>query len=403
VAQVALSVAVVPTAVELAWNILRPAILGPGFPVNEFLTARLDLNDAGKDPAGAAARFSTLRTELVRQLRAEPGITAVTMSESKPFEERGMDVEADSSGSAQGPQSVAFNQVDSAFFDVFGIRLLAGRGFEPVDNDPQRGTILVNRSFANRVFAGESPLGRTVRVDGRNAPATRYEIVGLVDNQFAYSDQATIYRPLTQGRTLKEVKEAAGFVAAREAGEVLSVHLAIHMGPAVSPDFASRLSEITAAIAPALRVDDVQPLNEIYFFLSLPTYIMGSLPALVALGVLLFATAGIYTRMSFAVVQRRREIGIRSALGASPQRLVAGIFRSVLVPVSAGVALGGLTALLLDFYLSPVLPFGAEGGPRLPWILPAAEAFVLLMGVIALLGPVRRTLQVDAVEALREG
>jgi ABC-type antimicrobial peptide transport system permease subunit len=184
-------------------------------------------------------------------------------------------------------------------------------------------------------------------------------------------------------------------------GDILSVQLAIHMGSAVPPDFASRLREVTAAIAPALHIEDVQSLNEIYFSLSLPEYVIGSFPALVALGVLLFATVGIYTRMSFDVVQRRREIGIRAALGASPQKLVAGIFRSVFVPVLVGVALGGLTALLLDFYFSPVLS-GAEGGQRLPWILPAAEAFVLLMGVVALLGPVRRTLQLDATEALRE-
>ncbi|MBI4473566.1 MAG: hypothetical protein HY646_12935, partial [Acidobacteria bacterium] len=63
--------------------------------------------------------------------------------------------------------------------------------------------------------------------------------------------------------------------------------------------------------------------------------------AALALGIVLFSVAGIYTLMAFTVVQRRREIGIRSARGASPQRLVLVIFRRVLVPVSAGVALGG--------------------------------------------------------------
>jgi ABC-type antimicrobial peptide transport system permease subunit len=74
----------------------------------------------------------------------------------------------------------------------------------------------------------------------------------------------------------------------------------------------------------------------------------------------------------------------------------------VLVPVSAGVALGGATALLLNFYLSPLL-FGRDSGQPLPWILPAAEAFILLVGVLAVLGPTRRALGVDPVEILREG
>ena len=151
-----------------------------------------------------------------------------------------------------------------------------------------------------------------------------------------------------------------------------------------------------------MRIDDLQSLGEIYWYLSLPEYIGGSGLAALALGIVLFSVAGIYTLMAFAVVQRRREIGIRSALGASPLRLMLGIFRKVLVPVSVGVAVGGLAALLLDFYLSPVLFPVAEGGRPLPWVLPAAEVFVLLVGVIALFGPVRNALSVDPVESIRE-
>ncbi len=387
-AQVALAVALVPASVELAWNNLRPIVLGPGFEIEEFLTARLDMNGgntAGGEPrAAAAARFRSLRDQVVQRVEAEPGVTAVTTSAFKPFEERNLSVEVDLTDSRVGRGSVAFNQVDSVFFHVFEIPLLAGRGFEPRDNDPEAGTVLVNRSFASDVLEGENPLGRTVRVTGRNAAATRYEIVGLVENQFAHSGQPTIYRPLG------------------EDGETLFVHLAIQTGPTVPVGLASRLRTITASLDPALGVDDVQPLDEIYFFLSLPGIIIGSGPAAVALGVLLFAAVGIYTQMSFAVVERRREIGIRSALGASPRRLVAGMFRSVFVPVLASATLGTVAALVLEFYLPPLL-FGSAAGARpLPWILPAAEAFVFLMGLAALFGPVRRTLEVDATEALRE-
>ncbi len=384
VAQVALAVAVAPTAAEFAWQELRPAILGPGFPVKEFLTARLDLT-ANAEPASATERFNALSAEVVRQLEAEPGVTAVTVSQFKPMEEENVTVEVESTGRA--PQSVNFNQVDAAFFKVFAMRLLAGRGFEAVDSDPQRGTILVNRSFVETVLAGGEALGRTVRVPRGNA---RYQIVGIVDNQFAYSGEPSIYRPLTA---------AAHF---RQNSAPLSLHVAMRMGPVLPAGFAVRLHQIATALDPSLHVDDIQPLEEIYFFLSLPDYIAGSLPVVVALGVLLFATVGIYTRMSFDIVQRRREIGIRAALGASPLNLVLGIFRSVFVPVSIGVGLGGLTALILDFYLSPSL-FGTGANRPLPWILPAAEAFILLIGLLALFGPVRRTLQVDATEALREG
>jgi hypothetical protein len=299
-----------------------------------------------------------------------------------------VDVAGPGSGLVQDRKSAAFNQVDGAFFGAFGIPLLAGRGFEP--GDPQGSAILVNRSFVNRVLAGGNPLGRTVRVLDRNGTAAGYEIVGLVGDQFAQSSAATMYRPL------------APVTAVPEPGAVLSVRLAMHTASPISSRLENRLREIAAALDPALRVDDIQTLDEIYWYRSLGEYIEGSGLAALALGVLLFSVAGIYTLMAFTVVQRRREIGIRSALGASPLRLVLGIFRRVLVPVSAGAALGGLTALLLDFYLSPWL-FVQEGGRPLPWILPAAEAFILLVGLTAVFGPTRRVLGVDAVEALREG
>ncbi len=377
VAQVALSVAVLPTAVELAWSMLRPAILGPGFPVKEYMTARLDF-PGGADPVASAVQLNAMTAEVARRLRAQPGVLAVTVSQYKPFGEQGVLVELDS----KEPQEASVNRVDSAFFSAFGIRLLAGRGFEAIDNDEQRGTILVNRSFVDRVFPGENPVGRRVRVRPRGGQPTLYEIVGLVDNQFAYSDQATIYRPLTPSTAL------------------LALNLAARMGPAPAPSFAMQLRDLTSAIDPKLTVDDVEPLNDVYFFLSLVEYIFGSVPALATLGVLLFATVGIYTQMSFEIVQRRREIGIRAALGASPRNLIAGIFRSVFTPVLIGVAVGAVVALALNFYLTPLL---FSTGRPLPWILPAAEAFVILMGVLALFGPVRRTLKVDATEALREG
>jgi hypothetical protein len=97
VVQVALSVAAVPIVAEVAWETMRPAILGPGFDAREFLTARLALELHGSSDA-VAARFRAVRTELIRQLESEPGVTAVTMSETVPFEERDVLIEVDGAG-----------------------------------------------------------------------------------------------------------------------------------------------------------------------------------------------------------------------------------------------------------------------------------------------------------------
>jgi hypothetical protein len=288
------------------------------------------------------------------------------------------------------PESVPLNRVDGTFFDAFDLQLLAGRGLEPAGDVPG-GAVLVNRAFAARVTAGADPLGRRVRVLSRSGPETSYEIVGLVADQFAGGGQPTMYRPLPAAD------------AVPPPGGTLVVHLMMHTGPTLPAGFAMRMQRMAAAVDPALRVDDFQSLGEIYLANELPDYIGGSALAAMAAGVALFSTAGIYTLVAFAVVQRRREIGVRSALGASPMRVVAGIFRRVLLPVFAGAALGGAAALLIEFYFAPVLFEIPEGGRPLPWILPVAEAGLVLVGLLALLGPARRALRVDPVEALREG
>jgi ABC-type antimicrobial peptide transport system permease subunit len=81
--------------------------------------------------------------------------------------------------------------------------------------------------------------------------------------------------------------------------------------------------------------------------------------------------------------------------------LVASIFSRAMLPVGVGVLVGGLGALGFEYYLSDVLFATIRQGHR-PWILPAAETFMLALGIIALAGPARKALQVDPVEALRQ-
>jgi putative ABC transport system permease protein len=112
--------------------------------------------------------------------------------------------------------------------------------------------------------------------------------------------------------------------------------------------------------------------------------------------VLLFSMAGIHTLVAFAVAQRRREIGIRSALGAPPLRLVADVFRRDLSPVLGGAVVGILLAFPLDIITRQ------EGGVTLT-MLSVSLAFLVMVtaGLLAVVGPARRLLRVDSTEALR--
>jgi putative ABC transport system permease protein len=117
------------------------------------------------------------------------------------------------------------------------------------------------------------------------------------------------------------------------------------------------------------------------------------------LSVLVLSAAGLYALMSFTVAQRRREIGIRTALGARPGRLLASIFARALWQIGGGVAVGVTIALFLHRWMN----IEVEGGWHIPGILPAAAIVILAIGLLSAAGPARRAIRVDPTEALRDG
>ena len=147
----------------------RPTIVGPGLPVEEFLTASLVME-------GDSSRFENLRIEAVRQLTSGAGISGVAVSAVALFEEPAAEIEVE--GSEAQDAEARFNSVDDKFFEVFGVRFLAGRSFDASDFGPGRTPVIVNRSFAMEVMGGLNVLGRRVRYRDRPAspkPATAGE------------------------------------------------------------------------------------------------------------------------------------------------------------------------------------------------------------------------------------
>jgi putative ABC transport system permease protein len=113
--------------------------------------------------------------------------------------------------------------------------------------------------------------------------------------------------------------------------------------------------------------------------------------------VVFLAIAGIYTLMSFIVAQRWREIGVRSALGASPGRLVKEICGRSVVPLAAGALVG----CVLAFLFTSAVDVEDIGGLRIPGVVPATAGLMIVVGLAALAGPARRAVRINAVEALR--
>ena len=373
-AQVAVSIAVLPTATQMIWGLLRPTMSGPGMAVNQYLTGWLVME-------GDNSRFGARQSELVDRLRGEAAISGVTVSAFPLMEESGADVEVDG-GTERATGQTAFNRVDRAFFDVFGVRFRTGRKFDATDfGRGQSQAIVVNRTFATEIAGTENALGRRVRYtapqDPGVSPEAWYEIVGVVEDFPANNHRATVYHPLLPA-------------------PVHQVSFTLRVGPDAGLA-AARLREVTKAIDPSLRIGRLRSLGEIYRQWRSVDHTLGFMLGSVMLIVLLFAMAGMYALMAFIVAQRRREVGLRCALGAQPGRLVIGIFGRSLVPLVIGASAGCLVALLIDSSIQ----VEQAGGQRIPGIVPAAAVVMILVGVLALAGPVRRAIRIDPAEALR--
>lgn len=370
--QVALSLAILPSGMEMLWGVFRPTIVGPGLPVEEFLTASLVME-------GDRSRFDNLRIEAVRRLTSEAGISGVTMSAVRLLEEPSADIEVE--GGVEDAQA-RFNSVDARFFEVFGARFLAGRSFDASDFGPGRAPVIVNRSFVTEVLGAGNALGRRIRYRDtehtRQAapPLASHEIVGVVEDFLGSNDGPTMFHPMTT------------------APHPVSLTIRAPSGVGLA---AGRLREIVGRLDPQLRAGRLRSLDEMYWQRRSFEHMFGFMLGAVMAIVVLFSMAGIYTLMAFIVAQRWREIGVRAALGAQPRRLLMGIFGRAAVPLLIGAMAGCAIAIRLHSYL----PIVEAGGRSIPGIVPASAALMIVVGLLAVAGPARRAIRIDPTEALR--
>jgi len=421
VAQVAIAVAILPITIDGIAKRVRRGMTSPVFPAHEFLTSslRLDREGVGTDDSEAfegafAARYASLEAELVRRLEAEPGVTDVVLTTATPGSEPNERFEVEGVPTTANPESVKPNvaaapaagylvgvaRVELDFFDAFDVPVLAGRGFQPADVSAEaglriagarsgQGVVIVNRSFAQQVLGGGDPLGRRVRPALKEREATAesvprgpwYEIVGVVPDFPQAAGSSTfvpkVYHPLVPGA-------------------VHPVTLAVHVRGADPTTFAGRLRDLSVAVDPMLRLGSVRTLDGPGEDIerALDRFIFVAV-VLVTLSVVLLSAAGIYALMSFTITRRRREIGIRAALGAGPRRVLASVLARAVGQIALGIAIGvGIIGLMLA-----TSEKGMTGGAVL--LLLSVAALMAAVGLMAALGPARRALRIQPTEALK--
>lgn len=391
VAQVALAVAALPIAVFVLWQIARSELVAAGFPVDQFVTARLMLGEDSLGPRGTTqgeeawkAQLRTRQLELMARLEAEPGVAAVTFSHFIPG-----DVElfrriefGDAALDAARPRTAVMRAAPD-LFETYDVKIVAGRSFNPGDRDSTTDGVVVNRRFVEEFLGGAAVLGRQFRYryafEGDD-PSKLYEVIGVIDDFPAFrlepgiESQATVYHPAAPG----------------DVSPVLSVRL---MGP-VPEGFVGRFRQIAAELDPTLQLEELVPLSVAYDDRRKSMRLLALGVSVVTGSVLLLSAAGIYALMSFIVARRTREIGIRAALGAHPRSLLMSVFGRVLWQITAGVALGCVMSAVLLSESSVTL---SESG----YLLAAVAVLMLAAGSLAAARPALRSLRVHPSEALR--
>ena len=396
VAQVAVAVAVLPVAVALGWKELFPSRSGgPGYAAEELLAASVGVDRETPTTARAlayrqefAARLADRHTTLAARLEAEPGVSAVSFASHLPGSEAAAVAEVEDRRAELARHDVRFAQVDTTFFRVFGAGVVVGRAFRAADLAGGATAVVANRSFVRQVLGGAPALGRRFRYarteddvePGGVALGGWYEIVGVVGDVTASSAAPedglpTLYHPSAPGR-------------------LNPATIVVRVQGTTPESFAGRIREIATALDPTLRLAGVTPLAQIQRQEARTQRLMTLGVIVLTLTVVLFSAAGIHALMSFTVARRRKEIGIRAALGAHPRRILASIFARALRQLSLGIAVGTLIA-------GALILAGGFTPQRAAVLLLVVALLMLAVGLLAALGPARQGLRIQPMEALR--
>lgn len=380
VAQVAITVAFLPLAAGGVFESNRFRQRAEGIGAQRYLTAKIDVDpeDHAADTATFSARARHSLDELERRLVAEPGVEQVAFADRLPvMDQFKYNIEIDPAGGAPSTalRTTTLVQVSRGFFGAFGTSVVAGRDFAPLDFESGR-VLIVNQSFARHVLGDRNPIGQRVRIlsgeDDSVVGEQWYEVVGMVKD-FGWQlplphERSAMYRP-------------------RPPMPDQGVSLAVRVRDPEA--FAPRLRAIVAGVDRTIRLTEVQPLTEVGGGEARMNWALTGVAWLVSFIVLLLSATGIHSLMSFTVTRRTREIGIRTALGARPGRILAGIFSRAALQIGAGILAGSVLAMLWGL------------GTREVLLLLAADAVMLTVGLAACLVPLRRALRIDPTEALR--
>jgi putative ABC transport system permease protein len=385
--EVALSLVLLTGAGLLIRSFIRLQSVNPGFRAEGLLTARVQV-PAARYPDDR--RSSGFYTEAVNRISTLPGVQSAAAVSFLPLAGPGIGTSfwnAAQPAPAPGEASVTdVRPVTPGFFRTMGIPHRAGRDFTAADAGDSPLVAIVSDTLVRVHLSGEDPLGKRLHVNIGRPGGITCEIVGVVgDVKLASLDsetRAAIYLPHTQ--------LAIG---------VMTFVVRTGQAPA---SLAGSVAGVVHALDPGLALADVRAMDEVVDATLARPRVVSVLLTTFAVMALVLAGVGVYGVMAYSVSQRTREMGVRMALGATPQSIVRLVLGESLRTVLFGVAMGLVAAVGATLGLKRLLAallFQTE--PRDPWTFAATALLLLIVAAMASYVPARRSTRVAPVDALR--
>jgi len=352
-----------------------------GYDPDGLLKVRIQLTETAYPDADSRRQFAEkLLVEARRQPGVEMAATSLVLPSSQSNYVRSLWIDGRPTKPEEAPR-VNFRTVSADYLRVMRIPVLEGRGFTEADRQDAEPVAIVSQSLASRHWPGESAIGRRIRLGGEDRPLTT--IVGVsgdtIDDWFVNRNAPTAYVPNAQ------VPMASIFLVLRTSGD-----------PAALADGARRA---VAAVDPHQAPFAVTTMREAIRVRTSGLRFIGGI--MLAFGVIALALAavGIYSVMAFYVAQRRQEMGIRMALGATASQVLRLTLGHATRMAGLGIAIGAAAGLGLARLMESAL-FGTVKAE--PWLFISVAGLLAAFAVLASLLPARQATRVDPVVALRE-
>jgi len=377
VSQVALSLVLVTGAFLFSETFRNLAEINPGFQQDHILITSIDYAALKLTPDSQMV----FKRDLLERMRAIPGVSSAAEALVVPMNHAGWNDNIDIPDGLQR-QLVAFNRISPGYFQTMQIPMLAGRDFTATDTPKSPRVAIVSEAFAHQFFGRGNPVGKLCHYSGE--PSATWLIVGVVKDAKYWNIRedpvATVYVSFTQANG----PEQQSTLMIRSDEPLLPLISSIkqtanELNPAMVLDFTVFKTQLRDGL---LREQLMAMLSGFF----------GALAAILAM-------VGLYGVISYMVVQRRNEIGVRMALGASRRDILTMILREAAILLGIGLVVGTVLSLIAGNAAASLL-YGLK--PRDPLTYIAAILGMTLVALIASLLPAQRAAAVHPMVALRD-